>query len=381
MSLLKNIQELLKKNCISFETDISKIGSESDLLEIFEKLTPTRFLQYDPECIDCIENYIYVLGQHAEITQGEFSPENISVKGSIEKTITLEFLHNGKAKKLKINQDSSTWVTDSFDEKLFSFCKKELQGNFLILPSYDQMAAAVYLPKKVVTKIQKTFLGMEDADAIVDYIVNGGCPTTINWEYTLPAAFNGYTSKGETVATAVIKAKIPDTVGNIYHPYTFTEGVFEQFMNGLPINLSLQNKFGETPYQISLEGDSEFLKNLLGKKGEFCIKFSEIYYRKHLELSANILSLLEPLKENLEGMFFHKYSYSGKLSFSSVENCIEGENVFNIFSRDNGSEVTYDIFAQKAGNEENTIIETYRSDKIDDIRELIESYCNNTLWN
>ena len=48
-----------------------------------------------------MENYIDLLQQHAEITQGEFNPTNITVKGSTETTITLAFGHCGKERKLK----------------------------------------------------------------------------------------------------------------------------------------------------------------------------------------------------------------------------------------------------------------------------------------
>ncbi len=79
MSLSKKIKSLLKKNGVAFIDKFSEVENESDLLEIFSKTIPERLYHYDAECIDCPEDYGYLLREHAAITLGEFIPEDIKL--------------------------------------------------------------------------------------------------------------------------------------------------------------------------------------------------------------------------------------------------------------------------------------------------------------
>lgn len=392
MNLLTKIKELLKKHNVKFEANLGDLDSSDDLFQIFENLTPSRFLHYDPECIDDNNSYIRLLLQHAEITQSEFEPKNISVEGSLNKTITLKFEYLNKLRKFKIFQDESSWVADDFYDRLNKFTQKELDSRYFILPTIDQTTAVVYLPKKVVNIINKNYLGIQSADDIVEFLSHGGLPEHINWNYTAPDVYDSFTSKGETIATAIHKANLP---GSPYPPFTVTEGFFEQFLDATPLNIYLQNKQGETPYQLALKGESDILKALLGRENKEWISFNTLISKKVfgslLHVTEEMLKIIEPLGECLESMKFGSNSSPHEILFSSDDNFITGENSFSIASWKNSSfpiksiesckkEPYYKVFIQKSGNSAHTINRYYSENEIGDIRTLINKYCTNTLW-
>ncbi|GGP59255.1 hypothetical protein [Shewanella saliphila] len=379
MDLLTRIKNLLKKQNINFETNLGDLESSNDLFQIFESLTPDRFLHYDPECIDGIESYINVFKQHGDVTLGEFKPSNIFVTGSIDTTVTLQFEYRERKKKFNIFQDGSSWVTDSFYDKLNNYIQKELQSKYLILPTNDQTMAVVYLPKKAANTINKHYMGMSSADDIVAFLVKGGLIEHINWEHTAPDAYNGYTSEGETIATAILKAKLPE--GTPYPPNPRIDGMFEMFTETTPVNVHLQNKKGETPYRLALTGDSVFLKKSLGEISQDCISFSKLLSRELLSINPAILKVIEPMKDSLQRAKFHSHSGFCSVLFSLEDNFIISENAFSIEGRENVEGVFYyEVFIQKAGNGNNTILRNFSETEIEDIQALIKQYCDNTLW-
>ena len=379
MDLLTRIKNLLKKHNINVETELCDLESSNDLFQIFESITPERFLHYDPECIDGIESYKYVFMQHVDVTLGEFKPTNISVSGSMDTTVTLQFEYKDKKKKFSILQDGSSWVTDSFYDKLNNFIQKELQSKYLTLPTSDQMTAVVYFPKKVANTINKHYMGMSSADDIVAFLVKGGLIEHINWDHTAPDAYNGYTSEGETIATAILKAKLP--AGTPYPPNPRIDGMFEMFTESTPVNVHLQNKKGETPYRLALTGDSVFLKQSLGKTSQDCISFSKALSRELLSINPEILKIIEPMKDSLQRAKFHSHSSFYSVLFSLEDNFIISENSFSIEGRKNTEGVFYyEVFIQKAGNGNNTILKNFSETEVEDIQALIKQYCDNTLW-
>ncbi|GGP90193.1 hypothetical protein [Shewanella ulleungensis] len=379
MDLLKRITNLLKKHKINVETELCDLESSNDLFQIFESITPERFLHYDPECIDGIESYKYVFMQHVDVTLGEFKPTNISVSGSMDTTVTLHFEYKDKKKKFSILQDGSSWVTDSFYDKLNNFIQKELQSKYLTLPTGDQTTAVVYLPKKVANTINKHYMGMSSADDIVAFLVKGGLVEHINWNHTAPDAYNGYTSEGETIATAILKAKLPE--GTPYPPNPRKDGMFEMFTESTPVNVHLQNKKGETPYRLALTGDSVFLKQSLGKISQDCVSISKLLSSEWFPINPEIFKIIEPMKDSLQRAKFHSHSGFYNVLFSLEDNFIISENAFSIEGRENAEGVFYyEVFIQKAGNGNNTILKNFSETEVEDIQALIKQYCDDTLW-
>ena len=205
MSFGKDVTAILKKAGIAY-TPLHKDQLNShNLNAIFQHLTPGRICEFDPECIGVSEHYMDILDQFAEATGGEFSPENTRTTGSLNKTMTVEFEHQGKAFKFKFEQQGD-WVADGFYEQLNKFCKKNLTGNFLSL--FSEISTSVYLPHKVITQVEKKTKHFSTTDEFLSAILGGADPHAIGAQASFDV-LHGYTRDGETMTTALCKA-IPD---------------------------------------------------------------------------------------------------------------------------------------------------------------------------
>ncbi|MFV8782783.1 hypothetical protein ACNKU7_10215 [Microbulbifer sp. SA54] len=385
MSLSTQIERTLKKNKISFTGSFRDTTPESGLLEIFKNVTPERTLQIDVECIDTPECYIDVLESHAAITRGEFSPNNITVEGEIGSTIVLSFDDADKKYTLKIEQNGSPWISEGFYEGINRHLDKSRKSSYLDLPTMDQGIAVVYLPHKVAKTITKQFMGPRTTDEVINFIQQGGCPSKINWRYTSTKIIDGYSSSGETIATALLKSDLPDYLGVYSSGYSYVEGVFETFTESTPVNMLLQNSSGETPYKLSRNHKSSALRKHL----EFICHAKTISLEDALApglgcfaFDDTIQAIIKKTKPQLESMHFDEDAYGGYLSFSPQEDFIRGENQAILsLNRDNeGNIESYKLFIQEAGSPGKTIFEEFPLDETDTIAELLSKFCKGELW-
>jgi len=386
MSLTSQIKKILKKNDVKFIDAFKDVENESDLLEIFSKTIPERVLHYDSECIDSPESYIGVLEEHAEITLGEFQPKNSKVTGDLDSSINLSFNIDGKLKKFRIEQNSSSWMTESFYDRLRSFSKRELGSDYLELPTTDQSTAVVYLPKKVASQLERKCIGMKTTDQVIEYIKNRGCPSTINWNYTSQDVVDGLSSDGETIATAILKAELPEHIGFYSSGYTFVEGVFEEFGESTPVSLISQNKYGETPYDISRNHSSNFIQQYLDYVCQSeTISLGEVLSPNLscFELNDFIKDAISNIHPLLESMNFDKSAYGNCLSFSPEKNFIRGKNQATLLLNRNreGKLTSFKLFIQQSGDIKRTLCKNYQLDEVKSVSNMLSQYCTGDLWN
>ena len=145
------IAAILKKAGIAFQP-LPKDWDGSHLGQIFHHMVPERICELDPKCIAEAADYVGVLQEFAQATQGEFAPESARAEGSVGGKVVLEFLHAGQAIRFKFTQEGR-WVADDFYEQLRKFCKKHLSGSYLSVGS--DLATEVYLPHKVVRRFRR----------------------------------------------------------------------------------------------------------------------------------------------------------------------------------------------------------------------------------
>ncbi|WP_226661188.1 hypothetical protein [Microbulbifer aggregans] len=385
MSLSNQIERTLKKNKISFTGSFRDISTESGLLEILKNVIPERTLEIDGECIDSPECYIDVLESHAAITRGEFNPNNITAEGEIGSTIVLSFDDADKKHKLKIEQNGSPWISEGFYEAINRYLDKSRKSSYLDLPTTDQGIAVVYLPKKVAKSITKQYMGPRATDEVINFIQQGGCPSKINWRYTSTKVIDGYSSSGETIATALLKSDLPDYPGVYSSGYSYVEGVFETFTESTPVNMLLQNSSGETPYKLSRNHKSNGLKKHL----EFICHAKTISLEDALtpgmgcfDFDVALQAVIEKTKPQLESMHFDEDAYGAYLAFSPQEDFIRGENQAILsLNRDNEGNIhSYKLFIQEAGSPGKTIFEEFPLDETDSIAELLSKFCKGELW-
>jgi hypothetical protein len=87
------------------------------------------------------------------------------------------------------------------------------------------------------------------------------------------------------------------------------------------------------------------------------------------------------MKDSLQRAKFHSHSGFYSVLFSLEDNFIISENAFSIESRKNAEGVFYyEVFIQKAGNGNNTILKNFSETEVEDIQALIKQYCDDTLW-
>jgi hypothetical protein len=129
----QTVAAILKKAGISFQP-LPKGWDGSHLGQILQHMVPERICEFDPKCIAEAGDYVGVLQEFAQATEGEFAPESPHAEGSVGGKVALEFLHAGKATRFQFTQEGR-WVADGFYEQLRKFCKKRLSGRRRRAPS------------------------------------------------------------------------------------------------------------------------------------------------------------------------------------------------------------------------------------------------------
>ena len=200
----QTIAAILKKAGIAFRS-LPKDWDSSHLGQIFHHMVPERICEFDPKCIAEAGDYVGVLQEFAQATQGEFAPGSSRAEGSVGGKMVLEFLHGGQAVRFKFEQEGR-WVAEDFYVQLRKFCKKHLSGSYLSVGT--DLATDVYLPHKVIAQIQKKTRSFDSVEALVQFVVEGASQSDLikageglSWQLKA-----GYTRDGESLLTALLKS-------------------------------------------------------------------------------------------------------------------------------------------------------------------------------
>ena len=227
---------------------------------------------------------------------------------------------------------------------------------------------------------------MKSADDIVEYIINGGCPSTVNWEYISIEAYNGFTTLGETIVTSIIKEDLKDYKGVYTETYSFKEGVIENFLESTPINFNIQNKFGETPFLLMHKYKMESLLDMTSYLFVETCSYSEIFDRqtsdrKYWCYEERLKNVFEKAKPYLKDMFFEAQDpFHIEISFD--ENFYPGENSLEVLTNKNSNSelINFTLFVQESGDGLRTMCNTYALNEVDKVVEIIKLYCDKKLW-
>lgn len=380
MNLAAQISTILKKDSIAFKA-MPTSSATYNLLRIFSELTPERLVHYDLECIDTIDYYNQIISEYAQATSGEFTPSNINTTGKQEEGILIEFQHDKKIIKLKIEQNGSSWVTQSFLDQFKKFCTRNLHGNFLSLPTGDQTFACVYLPKKTITKIEKNILIAHSTDSLVVHIANGGEIRSIKWDEIPYEIISGYTKTGESIATALIKSNIHNI--DYYPGLPLSMAILDGLRNGSPVNLSQQNTFGETALQLARQNPdwNSLIEWFPDHETVETETFNELLTNQtSTRFRPGILTIFNALKNELKNMFFNRLP-TLELEFSKIENYYYDEDSVTLEYKYNPKGFHYyTLFIQTKGAHGGTINKIFDINEADQIIDLIKKYCNNELW-
>jgi hypothetical protein len=242
----RKIEELItmfEKDGIEVKKDdVDKINYMDGLGPAIQKLLPDRFFYYDSEVVDDISGYIYVLSQHVEYAQPEWSLSDLNVSGDIDGKVKIEFTHNDKKVSWDFDQDGSDYVSEDFYKRLDNWVSRNLSGKFVMLQTGGQDVAFVYLPKITASKLQvllKKFIGI---DEYVDFFrTSDQDPPNEIYDLRDNPSFDhcAVDSKGETALTAAIKAK------NITQAITMMGCDFARITD--------KNRLGESPLHLARE--------------------------------------------------------------------------------------------------------------------------------
>ena len=121
----------------------------------------------------------------------------------------------------------------------------------------------MYLPKKFAKFIEKKYLRASSTDAIVEFLINGGDPYSLDWSDIPFSVANGFTTEGESAVTAVIKADFKEGTG--MHSRS---GIVECLQEAGGVNIMLQNQHGESPLQLAMDlhQTNSYLISLISQK-------------------------------------------------------------------------------------------------------------------
>lgn len=362
----QTIAAIFKKAGIAFQP-LPKDWDGSHLGQIFHHMVPERICEFDPKCIAEAADYVGVLQEFAQATQGEFAPESPRAEGSVGGKMVLEFLYAGQANRFKFTQEGR-WVADGFYEQLRKFCKKHLSGSYLSVGS--DWATEVYLPHKVIAQIQKKTRTFDSVEALVQFVVEGASESDlISVGESLPWQLKaGYTRDGESLLTALLKSEA-DTVRCLS-------------AHGLLGAPELPSRHGESPLELAQRLRGADLRGEYGGRSaptlgyaEIREKWSQRLWHSHL---PEYMRIVDALEADLASMRFSEADnlYGIAMCHAPVLDCwAEAAQVH--YYEYNGA-YTLDLITLGPGG--GALHLQVPLDQVDTVIDLLRRYCRRTLW-
>lgn len=361
----QTIAAILKKAGIAFQP-LPRDWDGSHLGQIFHHMVPERICESDPKCISEAADYVGVLQELAQVTQGEFVPENLRAEGSVGGKVVLEFMHGGKANRFKFTQEGR-WVADDFYEQLRKFCKKHLSGSYLSVGT--DWATEVYLPHKVIAQIQKKTRTFDSVEALVQFVVEGASQSDMftAWE-SLPWQLKaGYTRDGDSLMTALLKSEADtDRCLSAYETHE------------TPL---LPSRYGESPLELAQRLRGVNPRNLIGEPSA-TLGYAEIRQKWSQRLwhsyRPEYMRIVDALEAELSSMRFSESGnlYGIAMCHAPLLDC--GTEVAQVHYYEYNGAYTLDLLTLGPGG--GALHLQVPLDQVDTVIDLLRRYCRRTLW-
>lgn len=361
----QTIAAILKKAGIAFQP-LPREWDGSHLGQIFHHMVPERICEFDPKCISEAADYVGVLQELVQVTQGEFVPENLRAEGSVGGKVVLEFMHGGKAIRFKFTQEGR-WVADDFYEELRKFCRKHLSGSYLSVGT--DWATEVYLPHKVIAQIQKKTRTFDSVEALVQFVVEGASQSDMftAWE-SLPWQLKaGYTRDGDSLMTALLKSEADtDRCLSAYETHE------------TPL---LPSRYGESPLELAQRLRGVNPRNLIGEPSA-TLGYAEIRQKWSQRLwhsyRPEYMRIVDALEVELSSMRFSESGnlYGIAMCHAPLLDC--GTEVAQVHYYEYNGAYTLDLLTLGPGG--GALHLQVPLDQVDTVIDLLRRYCRRTLW-
>jgi hypothetical protein len=158
--LLSDVTEEQKREA---SADLSLVSALARLLS-----SPTglrRCVFYDAECLYTADDLIRLVNKFVEATEGEWMPQNTHADWDGFQA-HLAFAFHGQQISWTFQQQSD-WVDCELYERIEEFTKQHLSGAFVNIPTRDQCACHLYLPKNIATEV--AVLALLDEESELDH--------------------------------------------------------------------------------------------------------------------------------------------------------------------------------------------------------------------
>ena len=381
MTLSADIKRMLDKAKVPY----GQVEEEShELFPLLQQLLPSRCITFDAECIDSPGEYALLLEDLVALTDGDIQPTAIDIRGAMDGTVEVSMRLDRTRETFGFPQGTSDYVASEFFDRLNELlARKRRQGRFLTLPTTDQSIACAYLPKALVDLLRKKRLDVQQAataDAIVTYLIEGGDPYSMDWDDTPFDALNGFTRDGETVVTAIMKARLPDENTIYTSGSSSTYGILESLRETSPIYIAAQNRCGETPLALyHQQGRNDHgLLGVIEERSE-TVRFDELcslyQFASMVRRQAALRSVVEAAEAALRHMYFNRNLYHA-LQFAHRPDFVVGEDSASLaFDGE-----CYELHIQRPGLQGARVLRQYRQDQAVEVAEIIRRYCGGELW-
>ena len=278
---------------------VSDFGDSEEPRLIFSEITPDRYCSYDAETIDETDAYISILQAHVHATLGEWEAREISVSGSKNNDVQIEFECVQKRVKWKFEQPGFDYVSDAFYRKLNNWVSRNLGGKFITLPTYGQDMAFVYLPKNAAKKVEAFCNKTVTANRFVDYFRQDadvpGSVLDLGYDYKFDK--DCLDDNGETAVTAAIKAMKPDKA-------------LIALDEPLEVSAWRKNREGRSPLQLARQSGYEelvsYLEGKLTRKADPWPVTQKLLGTERLNLFAPMIDLVSIIIERKDNDDWHQ---------------------------------------------------------------------------
>lgn len=374
MKTLEQVTDILRKSKAFSGRVPASAKDAASLVEIFRALIPANVASLQPDMIDGVENYEWLLAQLAAISNGELAPDDVQIKASRNGKLSLTFTQQAVTHTLKFEHAHGNYIDQRFLDALQTHCKKKLPGTFLFFADAETIEA-VYLPVKAFKRVHKEILSQQSTDALAAQ-VQAGSAFGIRWESIAHEVVNGLTKEGETVATALLKAKFPETLNSWGVPRR--QGILEM-LQGM-VNVFRENAHGETPTDIAqAKGWDHLLPELAGRtlKTVPVTTLRDGSLHEHYHYTDDFKAVFDRLdaKGVLDALHFDVTHAFLRIHLAVQANFTEGENDLCITRYRYGeSDIGYDVFSQKRGANGWSISQFVPQGDVDQLCELVERY-------
>ena len=157
------------------EEQVREASEDPSLISALARLfsSPTdlrRCVFYDAECLYEADDLIRLVNQFVEATEGEWTPQNMHADwDGFQAHLAFDF-HDQQIS--WTFQQQSDWVDCEFYERIEEFTQHHLSGVFVNIPTGDQCACHLYLPRNIATEVAVLALLDEEPELDHTLLVN-----------------------------------------------------------------------------------------------------------------------------------------------------------------------------------------------------------------